>query len=142
MYKLALGFLLWSVAIVSHAQNQVDIEVSNLKNHAGQLILLVFDKANGFPTDSDQAIYRTTALAADDTVKLLVDHLPKGEYAFSIIHDENTNNLLDTNLLGIPKEGVCASKNAKSMFGPPSFEQAAFQLSKTPISFHLKLLYY
>jgi uncharacterized protein (DUF2141 family) len=36
-----------------------------------------------------------------------------GTYAISVFHDENSNGKLDTNLLGIPREGVSASNNRK-----------------------------
>jgi uncharacterized protein (DUF2141 family) len=33
---------------------------------------------------------------------------------------------MDTNLMGIPREGVGASNDAKGHFGPPKFAAAAF----------------
>ena len=50
-----------------------------------------------------------------------------GTYAVSTFHDENSNGKLDTNLLGIPTEGVGASNNAKGHFGPPKFDDAKFR---------------
>jgi uncharacterized protein (DUF2141 family) len=53
--------------------------------------------------------------------------VPKGVYGISAFHDENSNGKLDTNLLGIPSEDYCASRNARGSFGPPSFEDAKFK---------------
>jgi uncharacterized protein (DUF2141 family) len=36
---------------------------------------------------------------------------------------------MDTNLLGIPKEGVGASNDARGHFGPPKYEDAKFKLA-------------
>jgi len=47
-------------------------------------------------------------------------------YAVSVFHDENYNGKLDTNLLGIPREGVGASNDARGNFRPPKFGAAAF----------------
>jgi len=46
---------------------------------------------------------------------------PKANYAMAIFHDENENDKLDTNWLGIPKEPISAFSNAKlkTFFGPP-----------------------
>ena len=56
------------------------------------------------------------------------DDLPEGEYAISIFHDENNNNELDTNFLGIPKEGLGASNDARGHFGPPKYKDVKFYL--------------
>ena len=53
-------------------------------------------------------------------------NLPFGEYSVSAYHDENANKELDTNWLGIPKEGTGASNNAKGKMGPPKYEDAKF----------------
>jgi uncharacterized protein (DUF2141 family) len=53
--------------------------------------------------------------------------VPKGEYGISAFHDENSNGKLDTNLLGMPIEDYCASRNARGTFGPPSFDDAKFK---------------
>jgi uncharacterized protein (DUF2141 family) len=49
-----------------------------------------------------------------------------GVYGVSAFHDENRNGKLDTNLLGIPSEDYCASRDARGSFGPPSFDDARF----------------
>jgi uncharacterized protein (DUF2141 family) len=45
----------------------------------------------------------------------------------SVVHDENFNGKLDTNFIGMPREGVGASNDAKGHMGPPKFSAAAFQ---------------
>ena len=55
--------------------------------------------------------------------------LPPGEYAISIYYDANGNGELDTNFIGIPKEPVALSNNAKAKFGPPKYKDAVFTLS-------------
>jgi UDP:flavonoid glycosyltransferase YjiC (YdhE family)/uncharacterized protein (DUF2141 family) len=50
-------------------------------------------------------------------------------YGISAFHDENDNEKLDTNFLGIPTESWCTSRGAKAYFGPPSFDDAKFRYS-------------
>ena len=59
-------------------------------------------------------------------VRLVVEGLVPGNYAVSVIHDENGNRELDTNLIGIPTEGIGFSHNPRVTFGPPSFANASF----------------
>ena len=36
---------------------------------------------------------------------------------------------MDTNWMGIPREGLAVSRDAKGFMGPPKFKDAVFQLS-------------
>lgn len=54
--------------------------------------------------------------------------LPAGRYAVSAFHDENDNDRLDTNLLGIPSEPYGFSRDARGRFGPPAFTDAVLDL--------------
>lgn len=54
------------------------------------------------------------------------EDIPPGTYALAVIHDENMNGVLDTNALGIPREGYGFSNDARAWFGPPSFADASF----------------
>jgi uncharacterized protein (DUF2141 family) len=67
--------------------------------------------------------------------------LPAGVYAVSVFHDENMNQKLDKNFVGVPKEGYGASNDPKKKMGPPSFEETKFQLSGTEQSLEIKLMY-
>jgi UDP:flavonoid glycosyltransferase YjiC (YdhE family)/uncharacterized protein (DUF2141 family) len=53
--------------------------------------------------------------------------VPPDVYGISAFHDENDNEKLDTNFLGIPTESWCTSRDAKAYFGPPSFDDAKFR---------------
>lgn len=57
-----------------------------------------------------------------------IEELPYGTYAVKAFHDENNNKKLDKRMFGIPKERYGFSNNARSPFGPPSFEDASFIL--------------
>ena len=41
--------------------------------------------------------------------------------------DENSSDKLETNFMGMPREGLGASNGAKGHFGPPKFDAAAFR---------------
>ena len=52
--------------------------------------------------------------------------LPAGKYAIKVFHDEDDDDELDTNFIGIPSEDYGFSNNAKGNFGPASWEDAMF----------------
>jgi uncharacterized protein (DUF2141 family) len=59
-------------------------------------------------------------------VEWKVENISFGEYAIKVFHDENGDNNLNTNFLGMPTERYGFSNNPKTLFGPPSFENAKF----------------
>ncbi|MCF2860465.1 DUF2141 domain-containing protein [Pseudoalteromonas sp. SMS1] len=72
----------------------------------------------------------TIVRAKKGTVSTLFNNLEPGTYAIRLFHDENNNAQLDTNLFGIPTEGVSFSNNATMQFGPPSYEQMTITISQ------------
>ena len=47
------------------------------------------------------------------------ENLKLGNYAYRYFHDENDNNEMETNWIGMPDEEFGGSNNATSVFGPP-----------------------
>jgi len=69
------------------------------------------------------------------------EDIPPGTYALAIVHDENMNGKLDTNLLGIPKEGYGFSNDAKALLGAPSFSAASFPYDGQNLELTISLNY-
>ena len=53
--------------------------------------------------------------------------------------NENGNNKMDSNFLGIPKEDYACSNNAKGFMGPPKWEDAKFEVKNETINQTIKL---
>lgn len=63
---------------------------------------------------------------------------PKGRYSVEMFHDQNQNNKLDTNFLGIPKEGWGVSNDARGVMSAPKFEDTLFPIqANTKITINL-----
>lgn len=112
------------------AQNELIVEVEGVQSSTGNINVAVYNKAEGFL--KFEKVYKsdsTRAIAGQTRVR--INDLPNGEYALAVFHDENGNDLLDTNWLGIPKEPVGFSNARMKTFGPPSFKECAFVLSSS-----------
>ena len=122
--------MIFSGVIKTSAQEgtfQITVFISGLDSNEGQvLIALHNEKAQFLKTDFKSAITKITNKKVMYTFK----EIPKGEYAISIFHDRNSNNKMDVNFFGIPKEAYGCSNNAKGFMGPPKYEDAKFQLTK------------
>lgn len=70
-------------------------------------------------------------------------NLESGSYAVALFHDKNSNEKLDTNFIGIPKEGFGFSNNPRVLTGPPSFNKASFELkTNSKLTKTIKLLHF
>ena len=56
--------------------------------------------------------------------------LPSGTYAVGVFHDVDGNGALSKSFLGIPKEPFGFSNNVRGRFGPPSFMEASFSVTR------------
>ncbi len=52
-----------------------------------------------------------------------------GKYAIVVYHDENNNHKFDRNWIGFPIEGFGVSNDPSLFLAPPSFEEAAFEVT-------------
>jgi uncharacterized protein (DUF2141 family) len=66
--------------------------------------------------------------AKTEIITVIFKDIPAGRYAIACFHDKNSNQKVDSNLLGFPLEPVCFSNNATINLGAPTFEKAAFNL--------------
>ena len=128
---LAIAAAFLAITSTARAQtpqkNQIHVEIGGLRNDKGQVVCALFSSAADFPKNAQKAVFRTTAPIADRQAVCEFHEVAPGNYAVSVFHDENSNGKLDTNFMGIPREGVGASNNAKGHFGPPKFAAAAFR---------------
>jgi len=108
------------------AENVIHVEISGLRSDKGQMLCALFSSADAFPTKADKAVARLTAKIAERQAICDFTGVAPGIYAVSVVHDENSNGKLDRNFIGIPREGVGASNDAKGHMGPPKFGPASF----------------
>lgn len=110
------------------AKVRLSVRVLGLRNSKGAVSVALFTSAEGFP-ESSAAARVLRASISKDQVSIVFSGLKRGRYALAAHHDENGNGRMDYNLIGIPTEGFAFSNDAKAMFGPPSFADAAFDVS-------------
>ncbi|HYG01547.1 MAG TPA: DUF2141 domain-containing protein [Chryseosolibacter sp.] len=121
LFYLVLGLVLVTT-IDGFTQGSLEVTVQNLKNDQGDIRIGIFQE-DKFLKD---AVFGKIKKASKGKVVVQFTDLPPGEYALSVIHDENSNQELDSNAVGIPKEGFAFGNNSTGFFGPPSFENAKF----------------
>jgi uncharacterized protein (DUF2141 family) len=124
-----LQFLLLGLTLSSWSQTfPLAVKVENFKNAKGHVLYILFNGKTGFPDDPKQS-FRQGKIPSEEAARgFQISDIPAGDYALSLIHDENDNDKLDTNFIGIPKEGFGFSNNPKIRFGAPGFEKCRFEV--------------
>jgi uncharacterized protein (DUF2141 family) len=112
-----------------------------LRNDKGRVLCALYSSSLGFPKNSDKAAARAKSDVSDRHAVCEFPGVSSGAYAISVFHDENSNGKLDTNFVGIPREGVGASNNAKGHFGPPKFDAAAFHFAGGRLGLKITIAY-
>ncbi len=110
-------------------EDAIRAHIEGLHSDRGQVVCTLFAVADDFPKRIDRAFARVAGQIMGGRATCEFPGVPGGVYAVSVFHDENLNGRLDTNWLGIPREGVGASNNPKPRMGPPKFAAAQFQHS-------------
>lgn len=127
-----LPILLLTAAIllnqdVVNAQNSsLSIIVEGVNASAGKIMLAIFERPDGFPSDPLKAFHLKQLPASKGNQLVSFNGLPPGNYAVALYHDQNDDKQLNTNLFGVPKEGYGFSNNVRPRFSAPSFGDAAF----------------
>ena len=116
----------------------LQITVTNVRNTNGHIQINVCDEKTFL---TDHCPFHAGAVSALGTTILTVD-VPPGTWAVQAYHDENDNEEVDRDLLGIPTEGIGFSNNAPFRFGPPSHQDAKFQLGTEGGKITLRLRYF
>ena len=131
-----------SVGAQSPDLGDITVVITNLRNTDGEILISLYDKAEGFPRDRE-AIIRTAVVTPDDSgqVTTIFEDLPHGEYAIAVLHDEDGSRGMTFGRFHLPKEGYCFSNNVKVRFKPPKFKKTKFTLDGDAVTQTLRMRY-
>ena len=124
---LPLLFVVLSGSAPAPEPVHLEIALAGLRSTAGEVRLCIWHSPERFKRGKCEGDSRSIVVAAAET--MVEVPLAPGDYAVSLVHDENGNGKLDKNLLGIPTEGVGFSQNPVLRFGPPSFAATRIDLA-------------
>lgn len=115
---------------LAQEKGKIKIIMKGFRNNNGMVGLRDFNHSSGFPSDKQKALKEFYVPILNGEAVFETPELNYGAYGIGCIHDENNNQTLDSNFFGIPKEGFGTSNNPKTLFGPPSFKAAKFELKE------------
>jgi len=117
------------------------IRVTGLRSDSGKVHVILFDRAKGYPTRPGKSTRKAVGSISGGVSIVTFKGLSPGTYAASALHDEDSDGRMKTNFIGMPKEGIGASNDARGVMGPPSFEAACVEVSAPRTTIGIKMRY-
>ena len=100
----------------------LEIKINNLESNKGPIYIRILD-------ENQNPVIIGTSTVINYSAEISFDSISPGKYAIQFFHDENENQKMDFNLIGIPKEKFGSSNNVKPVLGPPKFEKMLINLN-------------
>ena len=110
------------------------VRVVGLPSSTGTVRAALWTEGKGFPEGTEHAAMLVEVHISHREATVSFEGARCGAAcAVSLYHDENRNQVLDRNSIGIPKEAVGISRDAMGRFGPRGFDEATFRDSSPRI---------
>lgn len=111
--------------------------IEGAKSDSGSISVGIYNSAETFPKKGEHITGCTSKIETAGKAVTVICKVDSGTYSAAAYHDENNNEELDKNFMGIPKEAYGFSNNASGMFGPPDFVDAAFEVGTKNIEMNI-----
>ena len=112
------------------ATGELDVKVEGLRSAKSMIRACLTRESRFFPHCEKDPNSLKLSVAAGTAPVLHFVNLAPGDYALTVLHDENSNFRADM-MLGIPREGVGFSRNPRLVMSAPSFNAVRFSVAGT-----------
>ena len=110
----------------SHANAaELIVNVNKINTIKGHIMLGLYADEASYKQGTP--VHSARVKVSKNQTKITFAELPEGEYAIKLFQDENDNNKMDMNMMGIPKESYGFSNNG-GRFGQPKYKEAKFSV--------------
>jgi len=116
----------------------LNVTVEGVKSSEGQVMVAVNAGEAQF-SGSEEPTTQATQDASEGAVTFTFDDLAPGTYAVRTFHDVDGNGELNSNMIGMPTEPWGMSNNPSGSFGPPSWDDASFEVGEDDVSIDINL---
>jgi uncharacterized protein (DUF2141 family) len=123
--KTKLFLLMALAAGTLSAQNKLTVVIDGIETVKGHVMVGLYDKEGFMKKPVRGEMAKVTA----DTLTVVFEDIPSGEYVVSLFQDENDNGKLDMGAFG-PTEKWGYSNNARGKMGPPTYDECKFKIEE------------
>lgn len=135
-----LGFFAATAGRSDEPQNDgvtfgtLEVTVTGFDTEDGRLAIALFASEHDY-SNQINAVRRAWLSIENGESRWTIENLAEGDYALIAFQDLNGNEQIDMRVLGMPREPVAVSNDARGLFGPPRFEVAKFEFA-APLTRH------
>lgn len=115
------------------------ILVTNIKSKNGRLLIGWYNSEKSYNEKNNPLYKKIVDVGKQSEVSVVFENVPPGKYAVSMFLDENGNNKMDTNFMGIPKEQYGFSNNVLPATRAANFKEASFEITQKPTEISIRL---
>ena len=125
---ISLGF---TQVLAQERHYSLSVEVDDLRNSTGVLMVALYDRADVFPdVEYKNYLELIKGEIVNGASSVVFRNLPEGAYAISILHDENLDGKLKRGVV-LPKEGIGFSNYLTiGRSNKPTFSKASVYLNR------------
>ena len=139
MKSLALFLALAALNFVVNAQEKegitITVTIPNVTSDQGEVMVGLYDE-NTFMKAAP--IQSKISKITDGIAKVTFKNIPAGTYGITCFHDANSNQKMDFETNGMPKESYGVSNNPMS-YGPPQWTEAQFEVATEDLAIEIRI---
>ena len=119
---------------------RIVVTIDGVHNEKGNVLVGLYASPAKF-LHGNQTDAMIKVKASTGPITVTFNNLKPGTYAVGAFHDENANDHLDTNFLGLPEEGYALWNGVRAVTSKPTFQQAAFTVGDQGAAIALHIRY-
>lgn len=108
---------------------EVTLIIKNIKADHGKIWIGLYDSKENFLVQENSVVHYIP-INGQNQVEWKITNLKYGDYAIGLFHDENGNDHMDQNFVGIPTEAYGFSGKLQSIWRLPYFEEVKFNVNQ------------
>ncbi|WP_109300337.1 DUF2141 domain-containing protein [Aquimarina sp. AU474] len=136
---LLVALLISNFAIQAQKETKgitITVTVPNVTSSDGEVHFGLYDE-NTFMKAAP--IQGQKSNIENGVAKITFTNVPAGVFAISCYHDANSNNRMDFEPNGMPKENYGISNNQMNLYGPPTWTEAKFEVSTENLNLEIRM---
>jgi uncharacterized protein (DUF2141 family) len=135
--------ILLQCASTAYSQKlDLPVTISGLRSDMGLIRLGLYDHPEQFPNDPLRSFTFEKTSLVNGVIKVVLKGLVPGEYAITLLDDEDENNQMNYKLLRIPREGYGFSNNIKPGLKCPPYKKCTFWVDTESRGVEIEMQYF
>ncbi len=115
------------------------VNITQVTKAAGKMAVKLVSSSAAYDGEAEATAAQMVDVKSVEPISLSFPDLKPGTYSVMVMQDENGNGQLDSNILGIPKEGYGFSNNPRVM-RRPNFDETKFEVKDADLAITIEIL--